>query len=165
MLDFRKAVVAMIGAGTMLMATACHKQATQSAELGNSGHGWPLQPIQNLPADRLNSAPLVVDRAMQMRDWGRSTSFYENGNTIAGPVGFKYEAAWGQPEPLYAVEEPAFFVGQSVLLPITRLIIEPGWNKHRYTGVTIPPSYTAMPEVPMPPNSTASAPNGSTATR
>jgi hypothetical protein len=106
-----------------------------------------LQPVRNSQPAAPNPTPLVVDQAMQVRDWDRVTAAYSNGDTIAGPTGFPYEARWYQPEWRYAAIEPPLFVGQSVALPVT-LIFTPPWTAIRYTGETVETSYTAMPPLP-----------------
>src|SRR5687767_6171346 len=39
----------------------------------------------------VNDAPLVVDEAMQIRDWDRSTNYYANGGTVAGGTGYLWQ--------------------------------------------------------------------------
>ena len=41
--------------------------------------------------ERLNNAPLIVDEAMQKREWDRSTSYYPNGDTVADGTGYMFE--------------------------------------------------------------------------
>lgn len=112
-----------------------------------AGCGSLIQPVRNSPPATLNPAPLVVDQAMQLRDWDRVTAHYSNGDTVAGPTGFPYEARWGQPEWAYSVIEPPLFVGQTVALPVS-LVITPPWTPIRYTGETVETTYTAMPPLP-----------------
>ena len=107
----------------------------------------PVQRIRNAPPDMPGEAPLLVDQAMQIRDWDRSTALYANGDTIAGNTGFWYQPRWGQPEWVYPMIETPLFVGQTLALPVT-LAIQPPWKQVRYTGVTMEPTYSGMPPLP-----------------
>ena len=50
------------------------------------------------PPAPVNDTPLVVDEAMQIRDWDRSTNYYANGATVAGGTGYVWEVAdWVNP--------------------------------------------------------------------
>ena len=130
MLKQTKALMAM----GVLLAGGCMSQC-------------PLQKVENTPAERENQAPIMVDPAMQLRNWDRSTAYYGNGNVVAGPTGFRYIPRWGQPEPFYVAEEVPLFIAQTIALPVV-LILTPPWTPELYTGVTVEPTYTAMPPVP-----------------
>jgi hypothetical protein len=114
----------------------------------------PVQRIRNAPPDTPGDAPLLVDQAMQIRDWDRSTALYANGDTIAGNTGFWYQPRWHQPEWVYPIIETPLFVGQTLALPVT-LSIQPPWKQVNYTGVSMEPTYSAMP--PLPPPATVEA--------
>jgi hypothetical protein len=105
------------------------------------------QRVQNSPPELTSSTPMIVDGAMQIREWDRSTALYSNGDTVAGPTGFRYEARWYQPEWRYPIIETPLFVGQTLALPVT-LALTPPWSEMRYTGVTVEPTHTAMPLLP-----------------
>lgn len=111
----------------------------------------PIQRVRNSEPEAQSTAPLVIDGAMQLRDWERSTAMYSNGDTVAGPTGFPYEARWYMPEPVYPLVETPLFVGQTVLMPVT-LTITPPWTPIRYSGATVETTYTAMPQLPGTPN-------------
>jgi hypothetical protein len=135
-------------AGSVALLAGCQGSEKSSSEA--SKPWWtkcPLQHVQNEPPDILNDTPLVVDGAMQLRDWSRSTAFYSNGDTIAGPTDFPYEIRRNNPAWVYAVEEPVLFTGQALVFPVM-LIIAPPCQERRYTGATIEPTYTAMPALP-----------------
>jgi hypothetical protein len=115
--------------------------------LGGCQFSSPVQPMNYEPKIGENTTPLNVDQAMQIRDWDRSTGMYASGNTIAGPTGFVYEINWNEPAWSYALLETPLFIGQSFALPVT-MAIAPLWQKVRYTGDWIGPTYTAMPPLP-----------------
>src|SRR5215204_4694264 len=49
---------------------------------------------QRIPPNRpvaLNDEPIVVDEAMEIRDWDRSTAYYGNGATVAGATRLTWE--------------------------------------------------------------------------
>jgi len=103
--------------------------------------------IENTPPEPTPTTPLVIDEAMQARVWDRTSSYYENGGTLAGGVGYEYRPKPGQPLPLYAVEDAALFVGQTVAFPITVWFSRP-WEERVWKGETVEPTYTA--QVPLP---------------
>jgi hypothetical protein len=101
------------------------------------------RPAVNRPVKAdLNQTPLVVDEAMQKRDWDRSVARYANGDTIAGPDLISYENT--TPEPLMRVTDPVFSVINDSLVPIS-IIFLPPWKDVIYQGVQFPPTYTAQP--------------------
>jgi hypothetical protein len=114
---------------------------------GCQGMRSPVEPQTYEPKIGENTTPLLIDQAMQSRDWNRSVALYSSGNTIAGPTGFLYQLNWNNPGWSYAVLETPLFIGQALALPVT-LAIAPPWNKVRYTGDWIGPTYTAMPPLP-----------------
>src|SRR5450432_1038702 len=78
---------------------------------GCSSMQCPIQRVQNAPPAAENTTPLVIDQAMQVRDWDRVTAHYANGDTIAGPTGTPYEVRWNQPAWEYVALETPLFVG------------------------------------------------------
>ncbi|HMB96478.1 MAG TPA: hypothetical protein VKK61_10605, partial [Tepidisphaeraceae bacterium] len=94
------------------------------AMLGGCQMSSPLEPIKYEPRIGENTTPLLVDQAMQVRDWKLSTSNYANGNVPAGPTGFLFEESWNEPEWTYAVVETPLFIGQVLALPVT-LALDP----------------------------------------
>lgn len=104
----------------------------------------------NTPPERETQATVMVDQAMQLRNWDRSTAYYGNGNVVAGPTGFWYQPARDQSEWRYAIEETPLFVVQTIALPVT-LVVTPPWTPVMYSGVTVPPTYHGLP--PLPPGS------------
>ncbi len=97
--------------------------------------------------DRLSHAPLVVDEAMQKRDWEPQTCYYANGNTIAGGTGYVFRTSDRLPQLWWRIVDPTVATGNILALPGT-IWFNPPWKAMAYQGAIIPPTYTAMPEVP-----------------
>ena len=123
-----------------------------------AGCTCPIQKRANSAPEPVNESPLVVDGAMQLRDWDRSVAVYQNGDTIAFPTGFLYEPKWGQPEYHYYFIETPLFIGQTLGMPIV-FVMTPPWTPTTYTGVTVGQTYTAMPVLPPSVAVTAEAPS------
>jgi hypothetical protein len=94
---------------------------------------------------RIDNQPLVIDEAMQRRDWDQSTAYYANGVTVAGPTGVYFEPHDRVPPglPRGAVEAP-LFVGHVVLLPFD-MLWDPYWEDVAYPRAQSPASYTQAP--------------------
>lgn len=101
--------------------------------------------IQEEPA--LGIAPLVLDRAIQHRDWDPSVVEYANGAVVAGPTLFPYETTRTDPNWQQALLAPWLFVGQTIISPF-QAIVTPPWSEVTYGGVNFDPSYTAVPPLP-----------------
>src|SRR3712207_345518 len=97
--------------------------------------------------------PLIVDGAMQRRQWERSVAPYPNGDTVSGYNRFpvRSDAPIGENQYGPALYDIGASAVQTVALPFT-YIFSPPFSKAVYTGEVIGPSYTAMP--PMRPAST-----------
>ena len=134
--------IALIAAAGIL-SVGCQTMKSEMSGMAKC----PVSRLKNAPPDELNDSPLVVDGAMQLRDWQRSSAVYANGDTPAGPTGFLYEPAWYQSEWRYPIIETPLSVAQMVALPVT-LAITPPWTTVTYTGATINTTYTAMPAMP-----------------
>lgn len=96
------------------------------------------------PTARVNDTPIVVDEAMEHRDWSATTAYYANGVTVAGPTGQYFEPDQRIPEELRWPIEYPLFVGQVAALPFD-FLWNPPWEDVAYPGVSVPPSYTAVP--------------------
>jgi hypothetical protein len=90
--------------------------------------------------------PLVVDGAMQRREWDRSVAPYPNGDTVSGHNRFpvRSNAPVGENEYGPAVVDVGASLVQTIALPFTYLVIPP-FAKAVYTGEKIGPTYTGMP--------------------
>ena len=105
------------------------------------------QRVQNTPPEALNTTPLVIDRAMQLRNWEPSSVEYANGSVVAGPLGFWFEPRPDLPEWQHTFVDPAMFAGQALILPVT-VFFPPPWTDFAYRGATVEPTYTAAPPLP-----------------
>jgi hypothetical protein len=82
---------------------------------------------------------------MQLRDWQPSVAYYANGDTVSGSTGFAYE-----PDPqldswqYYFADVGTYFVNL-VTAPVTLYEQRDGVGS---TGVSLPPTYTAVPPLP-----------------
>ncbi len=86
------------------------------------------QRTQPAPVVTHNNEPMLVDEAMQQRDWERSTAVYQNGDTVAGFTGRRYEVHNRLSEG-YAgrLADPAVGISNVILLPIT-MALTPPWK-------------------------------------
>ena len=112
------------------------------------------------PADELSAQPILVDGAMQLRDWPVTSATYENWDVVAGPHGFWWEQKYdknGQYTGPGAerhgrtpiVTDGPMFLANLVTLPVA-LIVTPPWTEVTSSGGSIPPTYTAAyPLTPM----------------
>jgi len=98
--------------------------------------------------------PLVVDAAMQRREWERSVAPYPNGDTVSGHNRFPFRTNSDPSQNEYALAtyDIAASLAQTVALPFTYLFIPP-FAKAVYHGEHPGPSYTLIPEM-RPPNTT-----------
>jgi hypothetical protein len=93
--------------------------------------------------DRLNDAPLVIDEAMQIRDWDRSTAYYANGATPAGSPRVTFEPK--HDNQINYVADPAIALTNFVIIPFSYFWIPP-FKEIEHRGAIVPPTHTAMPE-------------------
>ena len=92
--------------------------------------------------------PLVIDGAMQRREWDRSVAYYPNGDTVSGYNRFpiRTDAMEGENEYGAAFFDIAASLVQTAALPFTYIFIPP-FSKAVYHGDDIRPTYTAMPDM------------------
>ena len=87
----------------------------------------------------VNDTPLVVDEAMQMRDWDRSTNYYANGATIAGGTGYLWQTHEAiNPDHRRLVEAPVAVLNMASM-PVGLLLNSP-FEKQVIRGETVPPT-------------------------
>lgn len=96
------------------------------------------------PPDRVSDIPLIVDEAMQKRDYEPSTIYYPRGSIVAGPTGYMFEKNSHIPAEVTRVTEPFVAVGNIILLPVTLPLSKP-WQAREFHGAQIPPTYTGQP--------------------
>ncbi len=116
----------ILGLATLAMLGGCVKTSTTSTGM-------------------INSEPLTIDPAMQLRDWQPSVAYYANGDTMSGSTGFAYE-----PDPKldswqYYFADPGTYFVNLVTSPYTLYEQRDGVGS---TGVSLPPTYTAVPPLP-----------------
>lgn len=95
----------------------------------------------------INESPLLVDGAMEQRNWTPATAYYASGAVPAGGTGFIYEPSSKLSNVGQAVVDPPLFSAQVVALPLTIFISRP-WALRAYHGVILEPTYTAQPPLP-----------------
>src|SRR5687768_7020394 len=103
-----------------------------------------------------STEPLVIDEAIQQRDWPRTEATFQAGGVDAGPTGFGYDpqtsgdgasrAALG-PEWSNALLDTGAFIAQALVLPF-RLVADGPFEDKNYRGAIYNPTYTAMPLLP-----------------
>jgi hypothetical protein len=96
------------------------------------------------PPDPVSHAPLVVDEAMQHREWPMSVAYYQNGETPAGPTGFILSDRPDGPYWQQALADAPIFVANCIACPIVLLCTPPFQPVIYPRGIT-EPSYNAMP--------------------
>ena len=101
------------------------------------------QRIQPNRAVALSDEPLVVDEAMQIREWDRQTAHYASGATVAGDTRLRLEPKYDDRRNYAA--DPLIGVTNFVLIPFTYVRTPPRTTVvHR--GAVTPPTHTAMPQ-------------------
>ncbi len=96
--------------------------------------------------DAVDRGPLVVDEAMQQRQWPPSVAHWANGQTPAWPTAFLLEP---QNDPAWqaAATDTPLFVVNCLAMPVVSLFTPP-WDVVIYPRGEIEPTYTAMPPLP-----------------
>ena len=115
------------------------------AALASAGLVLSMTGCQRIPPNRpvaLNDEPLVVDEAMQIRDWDRSTAYYGNGNTVAGATRLTYQPK-NDNRYNYAFD-PLIGVANFAIIPFT-YFKTPARTTVVHQGAIVPPTHTAMP--------------------
>jgi hypothetical protein len=112
-----------------------------AAALGAIGCSTAPRPLE------LSQTTLIVDPAMQKRDWDRSVAYYPSGAVPAWDTRFWYKPPAGSPQAIKPITEPIAFVGQTLFLPIA-LIEAPPFKPVIAHGVQEPVTSTAFPAPP-----------------
>ncbi|HWB54391.1 MAG TPA: hypothetical protein VG722_09365 [Tepidisphaeraceae bacterium] len=100
------------------------------------------------PRAELQKRPIIVDEAMQHRDWSTSVATIPSGAIVAGPTLFAFKPATYMDPPLNgSMFEIGTFLGNIAVMPITALA-DPPWTPTAYHGVNLPASYTMSPAYP-----------------
>lgn len=96
------------------------------------------------PTERVNTTPVVIDEAMQRRDWDQSVAYYQNGAVVAGPTATYLRPDPELPELAQGALETPLFVANVVIFPFT-WVAAPPWADVVYRGMNLEPTYTAAP--------------------
>ena len=99
------------------------------------------------PPDAVSHAPLVVDAAMQQRQWPISVAQFSNGSTPAWPTGALLTHRANSPAWQEVASDTPIFLGNVLLFPLDYAITPP-WLEVVYPLGEIEASYHAMPPLP-----------------
>jgi uncharacterized protein YceK len=126
----RKLIVPLVVSSTLL---ACGCQAVQ-----------PARPSQ------VSQTPLIVDDAMQMRDWPQISARYEGTSVIAGHNGtmWQYTPEMQAKEGWARVLDVPLFLLNTVTMPFSLFYDKPAWREHNSRSPALEPSHHAMPPLP-----------------
>lgn len=140
-------MIAMDYKGTWIMCLIRNKSIKLAAAILGAGLA---AGCQNKPMgyhEAVNESPLLVDGAMEQRNWAPSTASYASGAVPAGGTGFLFEPSEKPCNVVQALVDPPLFTAQVVALPVTIFISRP-WTLRAYHGAIVDPTYTAMPPLP-----------------
>jgi hypothetical protein len=98
------------------------------------------------PAD-LDQSPLVIDEAMQRRDWPVTVARYANGETPAFATGFVLQHSPDAPAWTPVLTDTPLFFANIAAMPVG-YIFTPPWTPVAYPRGVVPPTYNAMPSYP-----------------
>jgi hypothetical protein len=95
--------------------------------------------------------PMVVDEAMQRRDWEPSVAYIPNGDTVAGVNRFPLRSAGyygegGTPDYVGAAGDVGLSIAQTFALPFTYILVPP-FEPQVYRAEAIGPTYHGMPQM------------------
>src|SRR5947208_4697687 len=81
----------------------------------------------NVPAgvEPVQNKPLIIDEAMQRREWDRSVAYYPNGDTVAGGTGYMFQTHETIPDGWRRVADPLVSVMNIGLLPVGIFVNSP----------------------------------------
>ncbi len=108
------------------------------------------------PVALVDRSPLIIDEAMQQRNWPRTVVRFQNGETPAGPTGFILQHSPDAPAWTPVLTDGPLFMANVIAMPIGYMFTSP-WHRVIYPAGVAEPSYTAVP--PIPPKQ-AGAPGG-----
>ncbi len=102
---------------------------------------------QTAPPAPLSHAPLIIDPAMERRQWPAVTAYYQNGETPAWPTGFVLAHRPDAPKWVPVVTDGPLFLANIAAMPIG-YAFTPGWTRVIYPTAVVGPTYNAMPPLP-----------------
>jgi hypothetical protein len=140
---YMKHLASHLALGTVLLLGGCQQsQEAQVTHLTRADKLVEFPPRQ--PSDRVNDTPIIVDEAMQARDWQPVAATYPNFSSTAGPTEVTLEARPDLKPWWHAALETPLFVTNIVLMPLA-MWQTPPWDQVEATSFYVPPSYTANP--------------------
>ena len=104
---------------------------------------------ETAPVAPVSHAPLVIDEAMQRRQWKPVAVHYQNGETPAWPTGFILQHSPDAPKWAPLVTDGPLFLANVLVMPIG-YAVTPGWTRVIYPTGVVGPTYNAMPPLPPP---------------
>ncbi len=102
---------------------------------------------ESKPVASVNRSPLIIDEAMQQRQWSRTVVHFQNGETPAGPTGFILEHPANTPRLVPILTDGPLFLANVVFMPID-FAINPPWQRTIYQQGVVEPSFTGVPPLP-----------------
>jgi hypothetical protein len=96
---------------------------------------------------KVSTAPLIIDRATEIRDAEPKTAWYSNGSAVAGGTAFVFKPSEKVPPAVRRFTDAPVAALNDVSLPVG-LFLNPPWRKTIYSGEVVPPSCNAMPPLP-----------------
>jgi hypothetical protein len=120
---------------------------------------------QKSPGYDLSQAPLIIDPAMQQRNWSQSVAFEPNGGVPAYDTRFGFTPPPREPTWVKPVTEPIDFIGQTLFLPVTLVTSRPFepvvFHGYEYgsTSTAYPAPPNASPTTPGAASSAANSPD------
>jgi len=98
----------------------------------------------------VSHTPLVIDEAMQKRQWPMSVAQYQNGATPAFQTAFLITHRSDEPDWAPTITDTPMFVANSIAAPIV-FCFSPPWTRVIYPRGGVEPSYTDQPPLsPLP---------------
>jgi len=96
------------------------------------------------PVAVVNRSPLIVDEAMQQRNWPRSVVRFQNGETPSAPTGFVLAHAKDAPKWTPVLTDGPLFMVNIFAMPVG-YVFTPPWERVIYPAGVVEPSFTAVP--------------------
>jgi hypothetical protein len=109
--------------------------------------GCGFQSARNNPRpDPVNDSPLIVDEAMQQRNFERSSAYYQRSTVVAGPTWLTFRGD-EKAERTDLITDPMIFLTNVAVSPYAA-VRDPQWKAVEYQGASVPPTHHAMPPLP-----------------
>jgi hypothetical protein len=99
------------------------------------------------PVALVDRSPLIVDEAMQQRNWQRTVVRFQNGETPAWATGFLLEHPKDEPKLLPILTDGPMFLENVLVLPVD-YVLNPPWQRAIFPAGVVEPSFTAVPPLP-----------------